>query len=209
MIIAVLSYFLITGLYYTYKDHPKQDECVFGTVTNAEYLKILNSMTYDLSDLKHDIDLTRDNYPNEHDNLTKILTYTLEKQLVGTDDFNKTIATSHAFMRRIGYSNYESGRTKWRAHLSDRMHYFYRLEYKLIGAKLNLFNIIGLITRDPSTVSIQIETDEFYNNSGLFNLSAYFYNGFLSSIPNNFGQHYSCPSNLKIQISGYTFNKEK
>lgn len=200
-------YFLITGIYFAYRDNPDQDKCSFNTVSNSDYLKIQNSMTYGIDDLIRDFEQVKDSRPNRNLSFGLVLKGSLENNLEGIDDFYESLATTHAFMRKIGFSNFENGGMKWSAHLTDRMHYTYHLQYKIISAKFDWFDVWGFVTRAPSTISIQLETDQYYQNTKLLNLSGYYSHfNHLSSLPHNFNQSSACPLELTINNQGFSYN---
>lgn len=206
-IALIFLYFLVTGLYYNYRVNSEQDSCSFGSVSNEDYQQLLNSMTYDLNNLKRDLEIVKHNNSNIRVTLSEIFEKALKKQTSGVDDFHEIVATVHAFMRKIGYSNYVSAKSLWYGHLSDRLIFTYRLEYKMMSSKLSSFDLFGLITRAPSTVFITIETEEFYKNSKYKGVAAYYsHNTHLSSLSHNFNQSSGCPNMLKMNTNNYTYN---
>ena len=208
-IALIFLYLLVTGLYYTHRVNSEQDSCSFGSVSNGDYLQLLNSMTYDLNNLKRDFEIVKHNNSNVRDTFSEIFEKALKKQTTGVDDFHEIVATVHAFMRKIGYSNYVSGNSVWNGYLSDRLIFTYRLEYKMMSSKLSSFDLFGLITRAPSTVFITIETEEFYKSSKYKRVTAYYsHNNHLSSISHNFNQSSGCPNRLKINTHNYSYNIE-
>lgn len=190
-------YFFITGIYVTFDPHKEQDACSFDNISNVEYRKILASMTYGLADLKQDYQSIKNNTSITFHFGEKIKRV-LEKEFSQIDEFNRLIASTHAFMRNIGYSSYETYKyARIKNSNKSKLYYSYSMEYKMPSLKLNFLNFYGLMTRGPSTIFITIESHEGYKNPKIVSVTAHPYHVFLTNqISSNFEQIYICPQSL-------------
>ena len=185
-------YLLISGLYYTYGDYSKQDDCSSGTDSYIKYNKLIDLSPYGSDDFRNDFYriMSEDQLPNRAVN--QLLLNKFKSLVVETNNLKEVRLFAHAFMNKIGFSLYFQSNTTFKRHETQ----FARemLVYKILRSKIVRRDIYSLITREPMTLSVNIEMKLNSKNRPTINLSLLTNNDFLSSRAWNFDQHSVCLS---------------